>query len=108
MRRQQNKYWRAYSSLRKCDILCQKCPGNLVLSILEYTGIFLLYYRLNPVHTRQSHFISVLSHGHDSCTTRVRQISESLDIVTNLPGEAKRTSLMIKRLVCYVTVVSAV
>ena len=27
----------------------QKCPGNLVLSILEYTGILFLYYCTNPV-----------------------------------------------------------
>ena len=27
----------------------QKCPGNLVLSILEYTGIILLYYCTNHV-----------------------------------------------------------
>ena len=38
-RKRWNKYLRAYWSLRLCDIPCQKCPGNLVLPILEYTWI---------------------------------------------------------------------
>ena len=35
--------------LYACVIPRQKCPGNLVLSILEYTGILFLYYCTNPV-----------------------------------------------------------
>ena len=31
------------------DILCQKCPGNLVLPILEYSGILFLFCCTNPV-----------------------------------------------------------
>ena len=42
-RKRKNKYL-----IRMFDILRQKCPGNLFLSILEYTGILFLYHYTNP------------------------------------------------------------
>ena len=43
------------------DMLRQKCPGNLVLSILEYTGILFLYYGTNPDLLRRRNDLCLLS-----------------------------------------------
>ena len=44
LRKYRNKYLGVYGSLRLCEIARHKCPGNLALSILEYTGVVFLHY----------------------------------------------------------------